>query len=101
MPEVLCYSGYYELGIAEVWEMIERYFEFVKGNGYFERKRQEQARYWMYETINEKLRNHFYNNPDVASLLNDKEQRVLNNQQSSFTAARDVLDFYFKTLTGK
>ena len=101
MPEVLCYSGYYELGIAEVWEMIDRYFEFVKGNGYFERKRQEQARYWMYETINEKLRNHFYNNPDVASLLNDKEQRVLNNQQSSFTAARDVLDFYFKTLTGK
>ncbi|MBR6640276.1 MAG: methylmalonyl Co-A mutase-associated GTPase MeaB, partial [Muribaculaceae bacterium] len=101
MPEVLCYSGYYELGIAEVWEMIDRYFEFVKGNGYFERKRQEQARYWMYETINEKLRNHFYNNPDVATLLNDKEQRVLNNQQSSFTAARDVLDFYFKTLTGK
>jgi LAO/AO transport system kinase len=101
MPEVLCYSGYYELGITEVWEMIDRYFEFVKGNGYFERKRQEQARYWMYETINEKLRNHFYNNPDVASLLNDKEQRVLNNQQSSFTAARDVLDFYFKTLTGK
>ena len=73
----------------------------LKENGYFERKRQEQARYWMYETINEKLRNHFYNNPDVASLLNDKEQRVLNNQQSSFTAARDVLDFYFKTLTGK
>jgi LAO/AO transport system kinase len=101
MPEVLCYSGYYELGITEVWEMIDRYFEFVKGNGYFERKRQEQARYWMYETINEKLRNHFYNNPDVASLLNDEEQRVLNNQQSSFTAARDVLDFYFKTLTGK
>lgn len=101
MPEVLCYSGYYELGIAEVWEMIDRYFEFVKENGFFERKRQEQARYWMYETINEKLRNHFYNNPDVASLLNDKEQRVLNNQQSSFTAARDVLDFYFKTLSEK
>ena len=101
MPEVLCYSGYYELGIAEVWEMIGRYFDFVKENGYFERKRQEQARYWMYETINEKLRNHFYNNPDVATLLNDKEQRVLSNRQSSFTAARDVLDFYFKTLSEK
>ena len=98
MPEVLCYSGYYETGIAEVWEMIDRYFEFVKANGHFEAKRQQQARYWMYETINEKLRNHFYNDADVAILLNDREKRVLANQQSSFTAARDVLDFYFKKI---
>lgn len=98
MPEVLCYSGYYETGIAEVWEMIDRYFEFVKANGHFEAKRQQQARYWMYETINEKLRNHFYNDADVAALLEDREKRVLANQQSSFIAARDVLDFYFKKL---
>lgn len=95
IPEVLCYSGYYELGIAEVWEMIGRYFDFVIKNGHFERKRQQQARYWMYETIDEQLRRHFYNNPDVSALLSDKEQRVLSNRQSSFTAARDVLDFYF------
>lgn len=95
IPEVLCYSGYYDLGIAEVWEMIDRYFKFVKDNGYFERKRQEQARYWMYETINEQLRNHFYSNPEVERLLIEKENRVLSNVQSSFTAARDVLDYYF------
>lgn len=95
MPEVLCYSGYYELGIPEVWDMIDRYFEFVKGNGYFEQKRHQQARYWMFETINEKLKSHFYNDPDVDALLQDKEKRVLANLQSSFTAARDVLDFYF------
>ncbi len=101
IPEVLCYSGYYELGIAEVWEMIDRYFEFVKKNGYFKRKRQEQARYWMYETINEQLRNHFYNNPDVDLMLKDKELRVLDNRQSSFTAARDILDYYFNSLPQK
>ncbi len=95
MPEVLCYSGYYGLGIEEVWEMIDRYFAFVTENGYFERKRQEQARYWMYETIDEQLRNNFYHNPEVKALLDLKEKRVLDNQQSSFTAARDVLDFYF------
>lgn len=95
MPEVLCYSGYYDLGIEEVWDMIDRYFAFVTENGYFERKRQEQARYWMYETIDEQLRNHFYHNPEVKALLELKEKRVLDNQQSSFTAARDVLDFYF------
>lgn len=95
MPEVLTYSGYYELGIPEVWDMIDRYFEFVKSNGYFETRRRQQARYWMYETINEQLRNHFYNDPEVERMLTDKEMRVLSNRQSSFTAARDVLDHYF------
>lgn len=94
-PEVLTYSGYYELGIAEVWDMIDRYFAFVSANGYFEQKRLQQARYWMYESIDEQLRRHFYGNPAIASLLADKEARVLANRQSSFTAARDVLDAYF------
>ena len=38
-PEVLTYSGYYELGIPEVWDMIDRYFAFVKANGYFDARR--------------------------------------------------------------
>lgn len=94
-PEVLTYSGYYELGIPEVWDMIDRYFDFVIKNGYFERKRALQARYWMRETIDEHLRRHFYDNPRIAALLSEKEARVLANLQSSFTAARDVLNAYF------
>ena len=94
-PEVLTYSGYFELGIPEVWDMIDRYFAFVMKNGYFEQKRAQQARYWMYETIDEQLRNHFYHNPEIEKMLADKEMRVLANLQSSFTAARDVLDTYF------
>lgn len=101
MPEVLCYSGYYELGIDEVWAMIDRYFDFVKSNGYFERKRHEQARYWMYETINERLRSAFYDNPEVASMLADRERLVLDNRLSSFIAAREVLNFYFDRVTVK
>lgn len=94
-PEVLTYSGYYGLGIDELWNMIDRYFIFVKENGYFERRRRQQARYWMYETINEQLRDHFYQNPQIQDLLAQKEKLVLDNQLSSFIAARDVTDFYF------
>lgn len=93
-PEVLTYSGYFELGIPEVWDMIDRYFEFVIGNGYFDRRRREQARYWMYETINEQLRSRFYNNPDVEHELASLESAVLDNRLSSFIAARDALRFY-------
>lgn len=100
VPEVLTYSGYYDLGIDKVWEMIDRYFEFVKSNGYFDIKRRQQARYWMYETIDSRLRSAFYDNPQVAELLHDLEHRVLDNRLSSFIAAREALDFYGK-LSGR
>lgn len=98
VPEVMCYSGYYELNIDKVWDMIDRYFEYVKRTGYFQKKRNEQAKYWMLETINERLRNDFYSKPEIKALLEQKELRVLNNEQSSFTAAQDVLDKYYETL---
>ncbi len=94
-PQVLTYSGYYELGIPEVWKMIDDYIAFVKQNGYFDYKRQEQAKYWMFETINEQLRDHFYRNESIEKMLELKQMKVLNNEQSSFMAAKDVLDYYF------
>ncbi len=97
-PEVVTYSGYFELNIDKLWDMIDRYFDYVKKTGYFDAKRNEQAKYWMLETINEQLRNDFYRRPEIRALLQQKEMRVLNNEQSSFTAAHDVLDRYYTLL---
>lgn len=98
VPEVLTYSGYYNLNIDKVWNMIDRYFDFVKKNGYFHEKRRQQEKYWMFETINEKLKSHFYNNPEIDAMLKEKEQLVLDSRQSSFVAAGDVLRYYFEHL---
>ena len=95
-PEVLTYSGYYGYGIAEVWEMVHRYIDFVKQNGFFNRKRQEQSKYWMFETINEYLRNSFYNDTEIATLLAHLEEEVLQSRKSSFVAAKEALDRYFE-----
>ena len=100
-PKVLCYSGYYGLGIDEVWAMIDEYFDFVRLNGYFDLRRSRQARYWMYETINEQLRANFYNNHAVKEMLKQKEAAVLANEASSFAAASDVVSAYFAGLIHK
>ena len=94
-PQVLTYSGYYGIGIDEVWKMIDDYVAFVKENGYFDRRRREQSRYWLTETIDEQLRAHFYQNPAIASQLAEKERRVLVGEESPFTAAQEILDNYF------
>lgn len=95
-PQVLTYSGFYNLGIKEIWDMVYKYVDFVKTNGYFNYRRNEQAKYWMYETINEHLRDSFYNNPVISSLIPGTEQEVLGGRTTSFTAARKLLDTYFK-----
>ena len=96
-PRVLTYSGFYGLGIKEIWDMIYEYMDFVKANGYFQYRRNEQAKYWMYESINEQLRNSFYNNPTIANMLQTKENEVLGGTVTSFTAAHQLLSTYFKT----
>ncbi len=93
-PEVLTYSGYYNLGIAEIWEMIDSYIAFVKKNGYFYQKRNEQSKFRMIETINEHLHNNFYNNPVIAELLEKLESDLLKSKKSSYAAAKEALDAY-------
>ena len=97
-PQVLTYSGFYNIGVKEIWDMIYRYIEFVKGNGYFELRRNQQSKYWMYESINDQLRESFYNNPLIEGLLPDMEQQVLQRNQTSFVVARKLLDAYFEQM---
>ena len=100
-PKVLTYSGYYNLGIKEIWDMVGEYMEFTKKNGYFDYKRNEQAKYWMYESINDTLRETFYHNPAVESMLSSTEQQVLKNEISSFVAAKRMMDLFLENLSKK
>ena len=97
-PRVLTYSGFYNLGVKEIWDMIYEYIDFVKANGYFDYRRNEQSKYWMYETINEHLRDSFYHHPRIEALLGRQEARVLQGDLTSFTAAKQLLDTYFEEL---
>jgi LAO/AO transport system kinase len=95
-PKVLTYSGYYQIGISEIWDMVDEYMAFTKTNGYFDFRRNSQAKYWMYESINEQLKTHFYQSPEIEKELLLKEKQVLGSEISSFTAAKQMLDIYFK-----
>ena len=96
VPEVLCYSGFYELGIDEVLAMIFSHIDHVKKNGYFDYRRNEQAKFWMYESINEQLKNGFYHNPTIRELIGPTEQEVLKGQVTSFVAAKRLVDKYYQ-----
>ncbi len=94
-PEAITCSSTENNGIDDVWEMVKRYITFIKANDYFDFKRTNQSKYWMYETINEQLKTHFYKNQEIENLLIENEKKVLSNELSSFIAAKNLLDKYF------
>ena len=95
-PTAVTCSAVEKTGIDEVWKMIEDYIAFTRKNNYFFYKRQQQAKYWMYETINVQLLGNFYQNEEIAERLKKAEEEVLENKVSSFVAAHELLEKYFR-----
>ena len=95
MPKVMTCSAYERTGIDAIWENILHYCSETQQNGYFDVRRAEQSKYWMYETIDEQLRNHFYQSQKEN--LKIAEKQVMSNQVSSFAVAFELLDNYFNT----
>jgi LAO/AO transport system kinase len=94
IPKVLTCSAYLKTGINEIWDTIDQYLEMTKNNNYFQLRRNEQSKFWMYETINEQLRNNFYQNEEIKTIMEETESKVLKAEISSFVAAKKLLDLY-------
>lgn len=94
VPTAVTSSAVTKEGLPEILKLIEEYFALVKGNGHYEHKRRQQARYWMYESINESLRNDFYENPAVEKRLKEYEEAVLEGKIDSFMAAGELMEYY-------
>jgi len=96
-PKVMTCSSVKKEGINNVWENVLEYINFTKNNGYFEQKRNEQSKYWMYQTIDEQLKSAFYMNKSLNPLIQDYEEKVLSQKVSSFIAAKELINKYFES----
>lgn len=96
-PQVLTCSAVKKTGIAEIWEVIESYRQLTQQNRYFFKNRNMQSTFWMRETIDEQLKQRFYQHPEIKEKLKDFEQKVLDNKMSSFAAAGELLKYYSRT----
>ncbi|MBQ0089772.1 MAG: methylmalonyl Co-A mutase-associated GTPase MeaB [Prevotellaceae bacterium] len=95
-PRVQTYSGLLGTGVKEIWNNIYEYMAFTKDNGYFEKRRLQQNRYWMYETINQKLMNDFYHFKGMDEALAEAEKDIVEGRLTSFAAANKLLELVKK-----
>ena len=94
-PQVFTCSAVDGSGLSEIWKEVGDFIACTRRNGFFTSNSRRQNKYWMYETINEALRNSFYRDPDIEAALPDFERKVLGDRLSSFVAARKLLEMYF------
>ncbi|NCT08975.1 MAG: methylmalonyl Co-A mutase-associated GTPase MeaB [Flavobacteriia bacterium] len=90
-PKVLTTSAIENSGITQVDAMIQEYILMVKSSGFFQQKRNEQNKFWLLSTIEQQLKDSFYQNPKVQKALSEEIHQLENGKTSPFLAAKRLL----------
>lgn len=93
-PRAFTCSAQTGKGIPELWNCVLEYSALTKANGWFSLTRQDQARRWMHEIIQQGLRQRFESSPAIRKRMEALEQEVLEERITSFRAARKLLEMY-------
>jgi LAO/AO transport system kinase len=91
-PKVLTASALQNLGILEINAMILKYISLTKENLYFNKKRNEQNKFWLLATIEQQLKDNFYKKPKIKKALEQEIKKLENGKTTPFTAAKRLLD---------
>jgi len=89
-PKVLTCSALHDIGVLEIWDLIKDFVQHSKANQFFEKNRNSQEEFWLYDTINEQLRTQFYSNPKIKSAL-EKQLLLLAKKKTTPYEVASVL----------
>jgi LAO/AO transport system kinase len=90
-PQTRICSALENSGIEEIWELINSYKALTQKNGFFNKKRLEQNKFWLIETINNELKQNFYGNPEIKKELEKQLKAIQDNKSTPFEAAEILL----------
>jgi len=90
-PKVSVCSALNNEGIDGIWKLIESYETLTKDNNYFEQKRNEQNKFWLMQTIEERLKSDFFNDTKIKAELKKQLQLIEDHKTTPFAAAEVLL----------
>ncbi|CAL2104291.1 GTPase ArgK [Tenacibaculum sp. 190130A14a] len=90
-PKVMVASALHHQGIDAIYDMINDYITNAQQSNFFNKKRKHQNEYWLLETINQQLKNNFYNNPEVKNQLQIEIENLEKGTTTPFNAAKRLL----------
>tara|TARA_Y100000746_G_scaffold106710_1_gene91189 strand:- start:1227 stop:2213 length:987 start_codon:yes stop_codon:yes gene_type:complete len=90
VPKVLTCSSINNSGIEPIWKLVLKYISNTKENKFFYENRKRQNKYWLLQTINDKLQSDFFSNDKIKKELENQYSLLDQNKTTPFAAA-DVL----------
>lgn len=90
-PKVTLCSAIKNEGIDAIWDIISDYIKTTSKNDYFDKKRNDQNKFWLIQTIEDQLKSDFFNTPKIKEALANQLQLIENNQTTPFAAADYLL----------
>jgi LAO/AO transport system kinase len=100
-PDAITCSAVTGEGIPQIWEAVVEHRRLLESRGFLEALRQEQARTWMHDTIEEALLELFREHPAIRHKLPELEREVAHGRLSAFRAAERLLSSYRKGQTSE
>ena len=91
-PKVTLCSALKNEGISEIWQLIENYIENTKNNNFFDINRTEQNKFWLLQTIEERLKSDFFNQSQIKKELKSQLQLIEAGKTTPFVAAEYLLN---------
>ena len=80
----------------DIWNIISEFIQLTKSNRFFEKNRKNQNKNWLLETVNQQLKNDFYQHPKVQDKLQLFISSIEDNKITPFEAAQKLIEFYKK-----
>ena len=96
--KVMTCSALTHHNIPEVWEMVTEHVENIRKSGYLAKKRARQDVQTMYDSIEQTLKDDFYNNTLIKDIITLIESDVRDKRTTAYTAAHNLLETYFNTM---
>ncbi|MCC1485429.1 methylmalonyl Co-A mutase-associated GTPase MeaB [Winogradskyella immobilis] len=90
-PKTALCSALKQEGISEIWDMITEYVNHTKANLYFETHRTEQNKFWLLQTIEDRLKSNFYNREIIKTELQSQIDLIEAGKTTPFAAAEYLL----------
>ena len=91
-PKVTLCSALNNEGIDAIWTLILDYIEMTNKNNFFNKKRSEQNKFWLIQTIENQLKSEFFNRPEIKKELANQLQLIETNKTTPFVAADYLLN---------
>jgi len=92
-PKVTTCSSIKSEGIQKIWKEICDYFKLTKTNGYFMENRSNQKKYWLMQTINNRIQDDFFSDNHLMVELENQIKLLEGNKTTVLAATEKIIKY--------